>query len=103
MNAKKFAVAMLAVLSAPAFGQTIYKCPSATQGDPPIIQQSACRPGSGGEKMVVNAPKAAGQGGLRESEVKALIRGDKRGRDLMVRKLEKDISQLESKRTIPAE
>ena len=52
MNAKKLTVAMLDVLSAPTFGQTIYKCPSATPGAPPIIQQMPCSPQGGGETRI---------------------------------------------------
>jgi len=66
--AKKSTVVLLALFAVPAFGQTIYKCPSATPGAPPIIQQMPCSPQGGGEAMEVKPLKASGEG-LRPEEI----------------------------------
>lgn len=69
MNAKILtAVFTVALLASPAFGQTIYKCPSATPGAPPVIQQMPCSPQGGGEAMQVKPLKASGDG-LRPEEI----------------------------------
>lgn len=68
MNAKKSTAVFLALFASPAFGQTIYKCPSATPGAPPIIQQMPCSPQGGGEAMEVKPLKASGEG-LRPEEI----------------------------------
>lgn len=69
MNAKILtAVFTVALLASPAFGQTIYKCPSATSGAPPVIQQMPCSPQGGGEAMQVKPLKASGDG-LRPEEI----------------------------------
>lgn len=69
MNAKILtAVFTVALLASPAFGQTIYKCPSATPGAPPVIQQMPCSPQGGGEAMEVKPLKASGDG-LRPEEI----------------------------------
>jgi hypothetical protein len=48
------------ILTASAFGQTIYKCPSPTPGAPPIIQQMPCTPAGGGETMQVKPLQSTG-------------------------------------------
>ena len=58
MNAK-ILVSFTLILSASAYSQTIYKCPSPTPGAPPIIQQMPCSPTGGGETMTINVPKSA--------------------------------------------
>lgn len=69
MNAKlSTSIIALALLASPAFGQTIYKCPSATPGAPPVIQQMPCSPTGGGETMDVKPLKASGDG-LRPEEI----------------------------------
>ena len=51
---------LLVGLTAPAaLGQTIYKCPPATPGSPPVIQQMPCSPTGGGETITVHAPKTS--------------------------------------------
>lgn len=73
MNAKLSTsiIITIALFSLPAFGQTIYKCPSATPGAPPIIQQMPCSPIGGGETMQVKPLKASGEG-LRPEEAATL-------------------------------
>lgn len=66
MNFKMLSLTL--ILASPAFGQTIYKCPSPTPGAPPILQQAPCTPTGGGEPIRINAPKPGSDGGLRESE-----------------------------------
>ncbi len=68
MIAKKSTVGLLALFAVAATGQTIYKCPSATSGAPPIIQQMPCSPQGGGEAMQVKPLKASGDG-LRPEEI----------------------------------
>jgi hypothetical protein len=54
------------ILAAPAFGQTLYKCP-----DPSGVvkfQQMPCSPTGGGEAMTISIPKPSADGGLRASE-----------------------------------
>jgi hypothetical protein len=67
MNRTTLSFTLALTLSAPALGQTIYKCPSPTPGAPPILQQVPCPTGSG-EEIKINAPKPGSDGGLRESE-----------------------------------
>lgn len=53
----------LTMIAMPAFGQTIYKCPSPTPGAPPIIQQMPCSPTGGGEAVSAKPiPMGAGSG-----------------------------------------
>lgn len=68
MNAKILTAVTVALVASPAFGQTIYKCPSATPGAPPVIQQMPCSPTGGGETMDVKPLKASGDG-LRPEEI----------------------------------
>ena len=69
MNAKKLTLTITFVLlTSPTLGQTIYKCPSATPGAPPVIQQMPCSPQGGGETMEVKPLKASGEG-LRPEEI----------------------------------
>lgn len=69
MNAKILtAVFTVALLASPAFGQTIYKCPSATPGTPPVFQQMPCSPTGGGETLEVKPIKGSGDG-LRQEEI----------------------------------
>lgn len=68
MNAKKLTLLLPALLAAPAFGQTIYRCPSATPGAPSVIQQMPCSPQGGGESIEVKPLKASGDG-LRPEEM----------------------------------
>lgn len=68
MNAKKLTALVIALLSAPAFGQTVYKCPSATPGAPPVFQQMPCSPQGGGETLEVKPIKGSGDG-LRPEEI----------------------------------
>ena len=70
MNAK-LSIIVIALLAAPTFGQTIYKCPSITLGAPPVIQQMPCSPTGGGESMEVKPLKASGEG-LRPEEMAAI-------------------------------
>jgi hypothetical protein len=44
---------LIALLAAPAWGQSIYKCPSPTPNAPPVIQQMPCSPTGGGETITV--------------------------------------------------
>lgn len=54
---------MLTLLAAPAWGQSIYKCPSSTPGAPPVIQQMPCSLAGGGETLTVKPiPTGAGSG-----------------------------------------
>lgn len=64
MTTKKvFIFTLPMILTGPTFGQTIYKCPSPTPGNPPIIQQMPCSPTGGGETMQVKPiPTGAGSG-----------------------------------------
>lgn len=64
MNIKTlFIFTLPMILAASAFGQTIYKCSSPTQGAPPIIQQMPCSPTGGGETMQIKSiPTGAGSG-----------------------------------------
>lgn len=48
------------ILTAPALGQTIYKCPSPTPGAPAVIQQMPCSPTGGGESMAVKPIQTTG-------------------------------------------
>ena len=48
------------LLACPAFGQTIYKCPSPTPGAPPVIQQMPCSPTGGGETATVKPINTTG-------------------------------------------
>ncbi len=59
------AAALFAALS-PAMGQSFYKCPGATPGAPPTIQQMPCSATGGGETVTVTAPKP-GDGSITES------------------------------------
>ncbi len=68
---RAIAIALTLIFSAPSIGQTVYKCPSATPGAPPMIQQTPCAGGSG-ESVAVNASKPSGDGGLRPEETAAL-------------------------------
>lgn len=65
MNAKILTALIIALLSAPAFGQTIYKCPSAQPGAPPVFQQTPCK---GGESLDVRPIQGSGEG-LRPEEI----------------------------------
>ena len=82
------AVVWLILAPAQALGQTIYKCPPATPGAPPVIQQMPCSPTGGGETITVHAPKPAGEGGLRDSENDALLKSDPR---LLLRAAQKEL------------
>ncbi len=69
MNAKILTTSLTIILLAdPALGQTIYKCPAATPGAPPVIQQMPCSPTGGGETMKVTPLKGSGDG-LRPEEI----------------------------------
>ena len=69
MKAKILTTALtVTLLAPPAFGQTIYKCPSSAPGAPPVIQQMPCSPTGGGETMEVKPLKASGEG-LRPEEM----------------------------------
>lgn len=64
MNVNKLLIPLI-LLAAPAFGQTVYKCP---QPDGVMkIQQTPCTVTGGGEAVKLNPPKASGDG-LRDSE-----------------------------------
>lgn len=58
---------LLAMLSMPAFGQSMYKCPSPTPGAPAIYQQMPCSPQGGGEVVPVKAMPTTGNEGLSDS------------------------------------
>lgn len=88
MRLKPCFLGLALLTAAPAFGQTIYKCPSATLDAPPIIQQMPCSPTGGGEMMEVKPLKASGAGGLREGEKDML---SKTSPNLMLKTLEKDL------------
>ncbi len=88
MRLKPCLLGLALLVVAPAFGQTIYKCPSATPGAPPVIQQMTCSLQGGGEMMEVKPLKASGAGGLREGEKDML---SKTSPNLMLKTLEKDL------------
>ncbi len=54
------------VISAPGWGQQMYKCPDASG----VVkyQQMPCSPTGGGETVTITVPKSSGDGGLRDSE-----------------------------------
>lgn len=81
-------IASLILIAAPASAQTIYKCPSPTPGAPPVIQQMPCSPTGGGETVKVDAPKASGEGGLRQGEKDMLLKSDPQ---LRLKTLERDL------------
>ena len=62
---KTIGLVVLLAVAAPAFGQTIYKCPK--PDGTTMIQQMPCSPQGGGEAMTVAPLKASGEG-LRDSE-----------------------------------
>lgn len=66
---------LLSTLAAPvAVGQTVYKCP---QPDGRAgYQQQPCTITGEGEKVKIDAPKASGEGGLREGEKDASQNSD---------------------------
>jgi hypothetical protein len=68
MNRTTLSLTLLlcSALSAPALGQTIYKCPS--PDGTVTLQQMPCSPQGGGETLQLNVPKPGRDGGLRESE-----------------------------------
>jgi hypothetical protein len=61
----KYIPVVLLMMSAPAWGQSFYKCPSSTPGAPPMIQQMPCSP-IGGQTIKVN-PIKKGDGSIEES------------------------------------
>jgi len=65
---RSIAIALTMIFSAPSIAQTVYKCPSATPGAPPAIQQMPCSPQGGGETMEVKPLKGSGDG-LRPEEI----------------------------------
>ena len=48
------------IVASPAHGQTVYKCPPATPGAPPVLQQMPCSPAGGGERMQVKPLQSTG-------------------------------------------
>lgn len=48
------------LLTTPAFGQSMYKCPSPQPGAPAIYQQMPCSPQGGGEVVTVNPIRTTG-------------------------------------------
>lgn len=61
----KTTLMILSLLPAlPAFGQTMYKCPSPTPGAPPVFQQAPCSPTGGGETVQKKEIKTTGGTGL---------------------------------------
>lgn len=65
---KRMIAIAIALASVSASAQTVHKCPSATPGAPPVIQQMPCSPQGGGEAMEVKPLKASGDG-LRPEEI----------------------------------
>lgn len=65
------------LIAAPAFGQTMYKCPSPTPGAPAVYQQMPCTPTGGGESMAVKAIPAGAGSGLSEGAKKYMEDRDK--------------------------
>jgi len=76
---KRVALMLLVALAMPAFGQSIYKCPSPTPGAPPVIQQMPCSPTGGGETMNVKPiPTGAGSGISEEAKTYSRSLEDRR-------------------------
>lgn len=48
------------LLITPAFGQSMYKCPSPIAGAPPVFQQMPCTPTGGGETVEKKEIKTTG-------------------------------------------
>jgi hypothetical protein len=55
---KPFLLSLL--ITAPAFGQSMYKCPSPTPGAPAVYQQMPCSPTGGGEAVTVKPIRTTG-------------------------------------------
>lgn len=58
---------VLFLLSAPAFGQSMYKCPATTEGAPAVYQQMPCSLQGGGEVLPVKALTSGKGAGLSDS------------------------------------
>lgn len=58
----KTLILLSALITLPAFTQTMYKCPSPTPGAPPIFQQAPCTPQGGGEVVAVKKLPGSGTG-----------------------------------------
>ncbi|HRF61667.1 MAG TPA: hypothetical protein P5260_02720 [Candidatus Competibacter sp.] len=67
----------IVLFASPAFGQTIYKCPSTTPGAPPVIQQMPCSPTGGGEAVNVKPIPTGTGSGLSEQGIQYLQERDK--------------------------
>lgn len=65
------------LIAAPAFGQSMYKCPSSTPGAPAIYQQMPCTPTGGGETVTVKPIPAGTGSGLSDSAKAYLEERDK--------------------------
>ncbi len=57
---KAIVILCAALVSGHAVGQTVYRCPPATAGAPPVIQQMPCTPTGGGETLAVKPIKSTG-------------------------------------------
>lgn len=81
MNVKILTTALtIALFAAPAFGQSVYKCPSATPGAPPVIQQMPCSPTGGGEKQQpsINHERVGRVVGITDGDTLTLLTPDNR-------------------------
>jgi len=58
---------VLCLFTLPAFGQSMYKCPAATEGAPAVYQQMPCSLQGGGEVLPVKALTSGKGSGLSES------------------------------------
>lgn len=63
----KTTLMILSLLTAPAFAQTMYKCPAPTAGAPPIYQQMPCSPQGGGEVIEKKEIRSTGGSGLSDN------------------------------------
>ncbi|MCP5158911.1 MAG: hypothetical protein H6974_01320 [Gammaproteobacteria bacterium] len=73
---KKSTTLVLMMLTAPTFGQIMYKCPVSTLGAPPFYQQAPCTPTGGGEQVEVKRIKATGTNTRSSEQGKIYRRGN---------------------------
>lgn len=86
-------VILALLLTAPAFGQTMYKCPSPTPSAPAIYQQMPCTPQGGGETMSVKTIPAGTGSGLSDTAKEYMADRDKYWNDKAKAQAEEDKRQ----------